>query len=386
MPRILEKLLDAYGAYTADSEAPEGFHLWVALGTIAGAAQRKISMSAAYFPVHTNMYLVLVSPPGVGKKSTALRVGKNFLKQVEPQTNFATESSSPEALIGLMAKIAKGTVKHQSLTLYSSELGTLMATNPAGMVDFLTDIYDGNPDWDRQTRSHGNEKIPRPWLNLMAATTPNWMGDNLSSTAVEGGFVARSIFVYDDQRILKSPFPIKTPAMAKLEAAIVNDLSHIATLEGVFEFTEDGYKFYEEWYMDKARFPKVVDMRTASYYDRKHIHVLKVAMAVSLSYKDELVLDSIDLRQALALLDGTEPGMRIAFSAVGKNEYAVDMERILAQIATKSYMSIKEIYAYNYYNMGKDKIDQVLDMLRAMGRIRPEIGGFRHAGAAVDAA
>ncbi len=372
MPRVLPDLLSAYGEYTEQSESPQAFHLWCALSAIAGAAQRKMHIDHVYFKVYTNLYVALTSPPGVGKKTTAMRVAKNFLKQVEPQVNFSTESGSFEGLVDQFKAISKNNVKHQSLTAIVSELGSLLSTNAQGMVDFLTDIYDGNPDWNRQTKSHGKESIPRPWLNLVTGTTPGWMGENLSNAALEGGFVARTIFTYTDERILKTPRPKADPRLTALEKQIVNDLSHIATLEGEFTYEDDAGAWYDEWYMDESRFPKVMDFRTSSYFDRKHMHLLKVAMLLSLSYKDELVLTLDDLQRALMLLNATEPGMKIALSAVGRNPNSGDMQRVLAQIKMKGApMHYGEIVALNYHNMNKEKIDETLDVLRAIGKIAP---------------
>lgn len=371
--RQLDDWLLAYREYTKESESPANFHMWVALGTIAGAAQRKILMSTAYFDVHTNMYIILVSPPGVCKKTTALRIGKNFLKMVEPKVNFATESSSAGALIQMMSKISNPA--HQSMTLFSSELGTLLGVDPVNMVDFLTDVYDGNPDWNKQTLSRGNEKIERPWLNLMAGTTPQWLGDNLSSTAVEGGLAARSLYPYSDELILKSPFPEDSPELVDLRKKLAQDLSVIATLDGLFRFAPDARKWYEEWYMDKSRFPKLMDGRTAGYFTRKPIHLLKAAMAFSLSYKSELVLRLDDLQRALAALDSTEPGMRKAFSAVGKNEYATDLERVKSQIISKGRITYGELLAENYHNLGKLKLDNILAELAHLGIVADRTNG-----------
>lgn len=365
--RQLPDIMDAYAEYVADSESPEVFHMWVCIGTIAGAAQRKILMSTAYFDIHTNLYIILVSPPGVGKKTTALRIGKNMLKNVKPEVNFATEATSAGALIKAMSEISS--VAHQSMTLFSSELGTLLANDAVSMVDFLTDIYDGNPDWHKQTLKRGSEKISHPWLNLLAGTTPQWLGDNLSSTAVEGGLVSRSIYPFSAELILRSSFPEETPRQTELRRQITNDLSRIATLEGTFRFDPEARRFYDTWYLDKSRYPKLMDSRTAGYYSRKHIHVLKVAMALSLSYKDDLVLLKKDIEQARRLLDGTEVGMKQAFSAVGKNEYATDLERVLSQIRTKRSVSYGELLGANYNNLGKRGLDIIIDELRYMGVI-----------------
>ena len=387
MARVLADILRAYREFTTESDSPEVFHLWIALGTIAGAAQRKIFMQAAYFYVHTNMYIILTSPPGRAKKGAALNTGKSFLREVQPTVNFASESGSFEGIVAAMSKISGINPAHQSLTLYSMELGSLMATNPNGMVDFLTDIFDGNMDWTRQTVSHQTQTIKRPWLNIMAGTTPKWLGEKIGLIALEGGLTARCIFPYSEERLLENPWPELTGERKDLFDAIVNDLGHIATLEGRFDFadgkTGEAYKWYDSWYRDKpsdeykyyhgeykSRFPKLDDPRTASYFDRKHIHLLKVAMALSLSYKDELVLTIEDLQRAMNLLSATEPGMKKALTAVGKNEWATDAIRVLTQIKAKGKVKYAELLIANYHNLGKKKLDEILEELRTSGRIR----------------
>lgn len=398
MPRKLGNLLNAYGEFTAESDSPQVFHVWGALVAIAGAAQRKIFMHTKYFDVHTNLYVILVSPPGRAKKGAALRASKNFLKAVEPKVNFATESSSPEGIVKLLEKISNPA--HQSLSLYSMEMGTLMSTRPAEMVDFLTDIYDGNPDWERQTMAHDRQTITRPWLNIMSGTTPKWLGDKLGLIALEGGLVARCIFPYSEERLLENAWPEPTPESDVIGQAIIEDLSHIATLDGEFHWPgergwrhSDTFRAYDAWYQDKpnmakalpedvqeaiwpkgwkSRFPMMDDPRTASYYDRKHIHLLKVAMALSLSYKDELVLTLDDIVRAKTLLDRTEPGMHKALGSAGKNPLAAETLRLAAQIANRQRISYRELLISNYHDLGKKNLDEALDHLRAMGRIKQD--------------
>lgn len=382
--RKLEDWIGAYAEYTSQSDSPQVFHMWCALGTIAGAAQRKIYMPYAYYDVHTNMYIVLVSPPGRGKKGSALRAAKALIKEVEPRVNFVSESGSFEGLVGSFAKITNPV--HQSMTLYSMELGSLMATNPIGMVDWLTDIYDCNPDWTRQTVKHDLQVIKKPWLNIMSATTPKWLSERLGLIALEGGLMARTILPYSEELILNNPRPKETPEFRAVKHALVHDLSQIATLSGIFEFEGgeegDAVKWYDEWYKDRSRYPSISDPRTASYYDRKHIHLLKVAMLLSLSHKDELILDLVDLQRALALLNSTEAGMRLALNAVGRNERSNETGQILAQLAAKGRMEYKELLIENYTNLreGKIGLDKALLELKLMGRAREDNGVWHFTG------
>jgi hypothetical protein len=374
MARKLNNWVKSYLEYAEGTESPKLFHLWVALGTIAGAAQRKLFLDAGYYQVHSNMYIILVSPPGRSRKSTALRIGKGILRKVTDygqEVHFSTQASSVAALVKQMSAIK--TKEHQSLTAFSSELGSLLGSKSVEMTDFLVDIYDCNPDWDKQTVGRGLEKIEKPWFNLIAATTPQWMGDNLSRTAIEGGFVSRSIFAFDDTRLLVA-FPELTPEQVILQKALVHDLAHIAALKGQFEFTPEAKKFYKDWYESEARLSQVSDYRLAGYFERKHIHVLKVAMAFSLASGDEKLLSTEDIQFAIAALEDLEPGMRRAFSAVGKNIYSTDYERIKDQInaARSKGLSYKQLLAANVHAIEKEQLDKLLVTLVETGEIRRE--------------
>lgn len=386
--RKLDDWIMSYGKFTAESDSPQPFHIWGGLTAIAGAAQRKVLMRAKYFDVLSNMYVLLVSAPGRARKGAALRTSKNILKEAQPPVNFATESGSHEALVSLFEGITNPA--HQSLTLYSMELGTLMATNAAGMIDFLTDIYDGNPDWSRNTKKNSLQVIKHPWLGIFSGTTPRWLGEHLGLMAVEGGLIARMILVFSDERLLENSWPELSPEMESLRKDLVHDLSIICTLEGEFKFdggkTGDAFRWYDLWYRDKtsildqdfpiekgwvSRFPRIPDPRTASYYDRKHIHILKVAMALSLSYKDELLLTLQDLERALVLLDKTEPGMYLAMNAVGKSDTANELSYIYSQIKDAGTVEYGELFKANYNAMrfGIKSFDQLLLELQRMGKI-----------------
>jgi hypothetical protein len=366
--RRLANWLQSYRDFTEGTESPPIFHLWCALGAISGAAQRKIVMDAGYYHVHTNMYIVLVSPPGRSRKSTALRIAKGILKGVPDfgtDVYFSTQASSVAALVKQMSAIP--TKEHQSLTAFSSELGSLLGSKSVEMTDFLVDIYDCEPDWDKQTVGRGLEKIERPWFNLLAATTPQWMGDNLSRTAVEGGFVSRTVFVFDDTR-RRVAFPELTNEQKIIRKNLVHDLAEIAKLKGEFQLSPDAKAYYKHWY-ENINDSTDKDFRISGFYERKHIHVLKVAMAVSLAEKNTLMLEQRDIEVSIALLGELEQGMRRAFSAVGKNTYSTDIERIKVQIIDAGTQTYKQILANNIHSVAKDQIDEILSTLVDMGEI-----------------
>ncbi len=360
--RKLKNWLMSYGEYTADNEAPESFHLWVGLSTIAGASRRNCFLQMQHFDVLTNMFIILVAPAGTSRKTTALKIGRNLLKEV-PGIHFTTKASSPAALIQQFAALPEK--DQQSLTCISYELGTFFSQNAAEMVDIATDLWDGNPDWDKQTIARGVEKITFPWFNFQSATTPQWLGDYLTATAVEGGFVARSLFIYEDSRKLSNPIPRPRPELKILRKELINDLVQISTLAGEFKFSPDAEQLYTDWYLDAKRFPQFTDPRVSGYYERKHSHLLKVAMALALSERDELIIEQQDIETGLQLLSAIEPGYHRSFSAVGKNIHATDTERILQQIASTGSAGMEwgQIVRKNYSSVPSDKLAGLMDQL-----------------------
>src|SRR5215213_1136036 len=98
MARRLPDWIEAYRGYTGSSESPEDYHIFTAVSTIAGALRRRVFFDMGYFLLYPNMYITLIGPAGRVKKSTAMRVGREFLKQV-PGVKFSPDSITREKMI-----------------------------------------------------------------------------------------------------------------------------------------------------------------------------------------------------------------------------------------------------------------------------------------------
>lgn len=366
--------LAAFLDHTSELESPANYLRWAGLSTIAAVAQRKIYRDTQAYTIFPNMYVWLVGPPGT-KKTTALRAGRRLLKDI-PGVYLTSDAPS---IVGIMQDFKDIPQKdHQSLNGFIGELSTLFENSAETMTGFLTAIYDGDANYTKRTRVGGKEQIPYPWFNMVAGTTPRWLGDNLSKNAVEGGLVARTIFVYSEEQNFTSPEPEISPEFRKREETLTHDLAHIMQIGGQFEWdggkSGDAYLWYDKWYRDTSRMPRIRDSRTLGYYVRKPIHLLKVAMVLSLAKRDDKLFKLDDLEIALALLEKNEKDMRRAFSAVGGNPYATDLERIEMQVRSAERLTYAEIMAANYHNLDQQKLDMTLASLIALGRMKKIIG------------
>lgn len=365
--RRLENWLKAYAEYTIDQESPESFHLWTGLSVLASAVRRNVWLNQGVYILYPNMYVILVGPPGRVAKSTTIRMGRRILYKVEG-INFGPDSLSREELIRQMAQ-AGGQNQDSALTIHSSELSSLIEVSGIKMIQFLTDIYDceWNPKgWRYSTKGSGKDTIHNPVLNILAGTTPSWIAEGMPAAATEHGFTSRVIFVYEDSPRYLRPFPDEPDK--KLVDDLANDLDHISRIEGEFEWGEGAKDYYEDIYKKIAEtIPK--DYRLESFHNRKKIHVLKVAMLLSLAQRDDLTITPDDIGRAMDILDMIEGSMHKTFSALGKYEHAGDLERIEARIRSEGGMSSEQIYD-EFYAVGDPKqLGGILVMLLSMGRI-----------------
>jgi hypothetical protein len=183
MPRHFNNWLKSYMQYTRNSEAPDEFHFWTGVSTIAGALRRRVWIDMLSFQWVPNFYIILVGPPGIVTKSTTTRLGMRLLAKVDG-IKFGPQSLTKEALTQALEQAVEyvewdvnGTKKqmaHSSLTISVPELGTLLKMEDKGLVDVFVSMWDGQvEDWGHKTKSSGNiasEPLP---LRGYKETSPN---------------------------------------------------------------------------------------------------------------------------------------------------------------------------------------------------------------------
>lgn len=363
--RELGNWIAAYAEYTKESESPDNYHFWTSLSIIASAVRRNIVLDQGIYELFPHMFVILVGPPGRVAKSTTIRLGRKILTGIEDM-NMGPDSVTREELIRQLAKVGRGQ-KQAAMTIHSTELSSLIEPSGITMIQFLTDIYDGDVRWGYATKTSGRDTIDNPVLNILAGTTPSWISEGLPSDVLGHGFIARVIFVFAEKPRYLRPFP--KGADQELVTSLTNDLDHISRLEGNFTWGEGSKRSYEAMYKTLAgSIPK--DYRLEGFHNRKKIHVLKVAMLLSIAESDNLILNVRDLETAWDLLTNIEIDMGKAFSAVGKHEQASNIERMLARIRNDGGMTPQAIHD-QFFAMGDiQDIARNLLMLESMGKIK----------------
>lgn len=374
--RLLENWIQAYLAYTGESESPELYHKWVAISSISAVLRRRSFFDMSYFLLYPNMYIVLVGPAGRCKKSTAMRIGRGVFTST-PDIEFSADSTTRERFIQDMQQAHKN--GESAVTVHSTEFASLLTSSGMDMVVWLTDIFDCPPEWEHKTKIGGTNKIVGPYLNLLGATTPDWIAKAMPLDTIGIGLTSRIIFIYQDTPRRRPWRPKLSPEQLKLREMLVHDLNVIATLNGEFKFTNEADAAYDTWYQGRVEDPNPTgDPRLNGYYERKPMHLIKLAMIVSASRRDDLMIRIDDFNAAQALFDEAEESMPRVFANVGKNPLAVDVEEVHKALIVHhdKGLAFGELMGMFKHSVRKDELAEVLDTLVMMNVIKLDSGRY----------
>jgi len=372
--RQLDNWLDGYMFYTQESECPDSFLIWSGLHTLSAAIQRKTWVPWVYSDFFPNIYIMLVGPPGVTHKNSAIRFSKLALRAVG--VPLSSEAISKEALIQQMTRRGKD---RDALAVMSSEFATFLRTSGASMVEFITDIFDCEDDFEYTTKGGGTARIPRPYLTMFTGATPGWLSEEFDVSFIEGGFSARTLFVAETAPRFRKAFAHITSEMRGVYKKVLQDLEVIAELDGEFQWTPDATSWFEQWY-ENILPSQDIDYRLRGYLGRKPTHLLKVSQLLCVNQRhvqdsDDLVITPKIMGKALKHIEAIEPNMVQAFRAVGRNPFANDHERIAHEITQAGGMSHSEILTKNTHALNRMQLDEILQNLSDMEVIQQVLKG-----------
>lgn len=345
-------------------------YFWTGVSAVAGALRRKVWIDQKYFQWYPNLYLILVAPPGIVSKSTTADVGMSLLRQV-PTIRFGPSVVTWQALVKGFADGSESFEWNGSyyvmsaLTIVSSEFGNLLNPKDKDMVDMLVNLWDGKP-FVKSTKMSGTDEVVNPWINIIAATTPEWIAGSFPEYMVGGGFTSRCIFVYADTKAKYVPYPaLEVPADLDQQAAdLVHDLEWISTkVCGEYFLDKEAIEWGTDWYhrhyqhdskgMDPVRF--------GGYIARKQTMSHKVAMILAAAQRDELIITRDDLETAVAMITDLEPDMSKVFEKIGMKDDAVQVDRLMQMVAKRGKMPYAEVYKWmQRYFPHKSDIEDVL--------------------------
>jgi hypothetical protein len=389
--RRLNDWLKAYLEYTRYSEAPDSFHFWTGVGTIAGALRRKVWFQELYWSWSPNFYIILVAPPGVVQKSTALRNGKKLLQKIKG-IRLGPDAITWQALITeleaakVIAQVPNGQgvpspLKMSCLTFFSSELGSLIDFTDRQMITILTDLWDGSDDsWRKATKTQTNEAVVNPWLNILAGTTPSFLADTLPRKMIGGGFTSRCVFVYGEKKRHLVAYPsrlvLDMSKVQKLHEDLEHDLADIATIRGEYRMTEDAYKFGEAWYKQHEKQAQTFTDDYAAHMARKQTQLHKLAMVLSAAESSNGEISEDHLTKADLLLSALDNDNKRIFNMIQQTSYTEHVQRLADVVAKAGTILEQEVYRTHFMHaLMIHEFRNIVDSAKHAGLVETYVAG-----------
>lgn len=300
-----------------------------------------------YFTIFPNLYVVLVGDAG-NRKTSAMHSAERLLLEIGG-VPLSAECVSKEQLIIDMVDQERSLDGlppgphydnkrvYSPLIVCASELSEFLQISGAGMIGFLTDVFDKQTDYEHKTKNKGCRIIRGPFLNLIACTTPDWITTYLKTDIISGGFSRRTLFVNESEKAGRIPFPKVTPEMQQCWVEAVTYGRSLQGVKGPFTWLPETREFYSNWYIN-LEIPK--DPNVKGYYETKHIQALKLAMLVALSESPELVLRPSHIIGALEILSLVEDKLARVFQSIGKNFLNASSTKLLDILRSSPVASV----------------------------------------------
>lgn len=367
------------------SMAPESFLIWSGMFCIASVCKRKIRFSRDYTKIYTiypTLYTMFVSPPGVATKTTMMGFAEDIIRRMNvvvgtsdlAHVNIGPSSGSASKIIEMMAGTLDG-----SMTIFAGEFGDLVKIQPEVTYDFFAKMFDHDQHYSYATRQHNVESVINPSLNIFGCTTPDWMAFNTGYMS-GGGFAARVVFVFENQPRQRKMFYDDVgedfDELEKIKDNLAHDLSIIGQLKGDFKPSDKKLRNkIEDWFQSYG--DEVVDKSQQTFRHRKHVHVIRTAMLLSLSESNSLVINEHQFDAAVELCDNIERKLTRGLIIASKNPYIAEHYKILDYIVANGPITRNKVHAAFWQDV-KDPNDfaAIIEVLLATGEIEEVDFGF----------
>lgn len=351
--RKLSNWIEAYTAFTNNTEAPEKFHRWTAISTIAGALNRKCWVNIGRFPIYPSFYIVFVAPPGIATKSTTANQGIKLTRDAKAITVYEgslsgaglwDEMKDAERIIQFDNK----TMQMCCLNVFASELGVLFGQKGEDLIDPLVDMWDGKDSLSHRTRGLGKMEMARPYINLLACTTPSWLANNAGLYAIDGGFFSRTVFVYADEKEKLIAYPEAVPDTERNYELLCHDLALIGEMRGEFTMTPAARAFGERWYTELYTNPPehINGELFQGYRSRRQNHLHKAAMVVSASCRSDMVIDLDEMLEADDMLCAFEKDLSTVYQSVSVTKDTKNYQRLKKDIINAGGQGITKVVLF----------------------------------------
>jgi Protein of unknown function (DUF3987) len=383
MPRVLRdrSWIHYWEEYMSDTESPAEFNTWCAISTISATLKRNVWIDRGKFILYPNTYIILISPPGIGK-GTAINPVLELLNDSNT-ANIMSDRVTAEKVIerlsdgwGTGTKVTSGKVaivSDRSCLIAATEL-PIYLNSSVWTMELMCDLWDNKPGGiSYSTKTKSSFAAKDTCVSLIGGCVPDYIRklNREAMTAITGGFTSRCIFVFGGEKSKLVAWPSTNGTYGKLKADLINDLQHITTLTGQFKFSPQAIRRWEQYY--QINFSKQDPFESEvvmGFKARMMAHIFKTSMCLSVAEKDDLIISETQLGNAIGLVEKVRDRIDIVFRCVGESSLAMAQDRVLTFIDREGIVSRGKILRYLGRHITDDDLTKVLRVLVGADLVR----------------
>lgn len=339
--RRLKDWIGAFVRYSSTYNTTPLFARWTAVWAVGTVVLRQVGMKSRGNNLHPNMFIELVGGPGTGKSQGVNAIRPLLLQATDMSLIPAsiTRAGLEDYMLGNLKtrKDPSGSLllSNECIGL-SEEMQGILPDQDLGHLTLYNILYDLPNKHIARTRSHGEVALESPYCSILTGAQPAFLATTMPEQAWGMGFMSRSIMVFDRPRERRSMFEHRD-VDHKLKADLIHDLRSLHSLTGWMEWSKEAVALYDEWWVQEGGQPIPTAKRLSmGYNSRREIHFAKLAMVMSLSRSNDLIVTLEDTANAIELLLQTEERMKGIFAEMASTGSTIAIEDALDIVRAKS--------------------------------------------------
>jgi hypothetical protein len=325
--------LDTIMESSAEVESPKQWIWWSAVAAISAVSSSNVFLDKFYYKLSPNLFVMLLGKSGLGK-GWPIWLAKELVTCVDT-TRVISGRNSIQAVVKDLGTITtrngRPPIPDSRGFLVSGEFVNFVIQDPHSL-SVLTELYDThyNQSWKNTMKGAGIDTLKNVCLTMLGASSPAHFRDVIHAKDIEGGFLGRTLMVYEEQRGHINPLT-EAPKLKFDPLIAAEHLVEISKVKGQFQYSRQAKGTYDDWYYELRR--RDAQDRTGTV-QRIHNHVEKVAMCCALARDATLELQFEDVEQSIAACSNLITHVdKILQGAGGKSEISQHQSMVLHVLA-----------------------------------------------------
>lgn len=393
--RKLTSWIDSFFDYTVNRPSPILMRKWTAISAVGAALERKVWAISQGDKLYPNMYILLITPAGVGK-SVCSKIITSLIHEVnevarEDHHKLHTSPSSVTraALIDCLAAAEKRiprfkdkpstVIEFNSLYAIIDEFGVFLPAYDTDMMSVLSQLWTCVEFKEQKRGGAIKHLLKNPQINLLGGATPTYLADTMPPGAWEQGFMSRTFIIFSSEQIKVDPF-MEVPQNDQLYKDLSHDLTMISRMYGEITWSDEAKAALSKWHW--ADNPPVPDHpKLKAYCARRSEHLLKLCQVASAAVGDSYRIELEHYQTAFGWLLEAETLMTGVFKAMtfgGDMEVVRDTLHFISEEYNRTDKPVARghILFFVQSRAPKQSIFNILKLLEEGGKIN-EVGDDR---------